>query len=88
MKKKIPTFKSDKEAETFVDEADLTEYDLSGFKRVNFEIQNKNAKLNMRLPQSQLDAIKKEAEKRGVPYQRLVRELIQIGMEELNKEAA
>ncbi len=33
MKKKIPTFESDEEAERFVEEADLTEYDLSQFSR-------------------------------------------------------
>ncbi len=30
MKKTIPAFKTDKEAQEFVDTADLTEYDLSG----------------------------------------------------------
>ena len=30
MKKTIPTFKTDKEAEDFVAAADLTDYDLSG----------------------------------------------------------
>jgi hypothetical protein len=30
MKKSIPTFKTDSEAEDFVAKADLTEYDLSG----------------------------------------------------------
>ena len=32
MSKKIPTFKTDKEAERFVDTADLSKYDLSGLK--------------------------------------------------------
>ncbi len=34
MKKKIPSFKTDEEAEHFVDTADLSEYDLSDFKPV------------------------------------------------------
>lgn len=37
MLKKIPTFKSDAEAEDFVANADLTEYDLSGAESVRFE---------------------------------------------------
>ncbi len=37
VKKKIPTFKSDREAERFVDTADLSEYDLSAFKPVKFK---------------------------------------------------
>lgn len=48
MKKKIPTFKSDKEAEVFVDTADITEYDLSGIKPVRFEFEKKEARVNMR----------------------------------------
>ncbi|WP_375621833.1 MULTISPECIES: CopG family antitoxin [unclassified Bartonella] len=35
--KQIPVFKTDKEAENFVDTADLTDYDLTGFKPVHFE---------------------------------------------------
>ena len=37
MLKKFPTFKTDKEAEDFVDNADLTEYDFSEFKPAKFE---------------------------------------------------
>ena len=40
MKKKIPTFNTDEEAEKFVDTADLSEYDLSGFKKVHFEFKS------------------------------------------------
>jgi len=39
MKKSIPTFKSDEEAEHFVDTADLMEYDLSGLKPIRFELE-------------------------------------------------
>ena len=41
MKEKIPTFKTDEEAEVFVETADLTEYDLSGAKPVKFEFEKK-----------------------------------------------
>jgi predicted DNA binding CopG/RHH family protein len=37
----------------------------------------------MRMPQSQVDAVKAEARKRGIPYQRLMRELVQRGLESL-----
>ncbi|MCE3249791.1 MAG: CopG antitoxin of type toxin-antitoxin system [Geminicoccaceae bacterium] len=36
-----PTFKSDDEAERFVETADLTEYDLSQFRPVWFEFEKK-----------------------------------------------
>ena len=45
MKKKIPTFKTDEEAERFVDTADLSKYDLFGLKQVRFEFENKSAQL-------------------------------------------
>ena len=57
MKKKIPTFKTDKEAERFVDTADLSKYDLSGLKPVKFEFEKKSAQLNMRVPEALLEAV-------------------------------
>ena len=39
MKKKLPKLTTDEAAETFVAEADLTEYDLSSLKQVRFEFQ-------------------------------------------------
>jgi predicted DNA binding CopG/RHH family protein len=76
-KKKIPTFKSDREAERFVAESDLTKYDLSGFRRVQFEFDKKAAKINMRLPEKLLDAVKTKASERGIPYQRWIRETLE-----------
>lgn len=77
MKKRIPTFKSDEEAEVFVDTADLTEYDLSGAKPVRFEFQKKEARVNMRLPELLLEAIKDRARARRIPYQRFIREALE-----------
>jgi predicted DNA binding CopG/RHH family protein len=73
MKKKIPTFKSDKEAEVFVATADLTDYDLSGAKLVRFELKRKDKSINLRLPKQLLDAVRSRAEKEKVPYQRFIR---------------
>ena len=77
MKKKIPTFKSDKDAERFVETADLSEYDLSGARPVQFEFERKGARVNMRLPKSLLDAVKDRARARGIPYQRFIREALE-----------
>ena len=44
VKKKLPELRTDDEAEAFVEQADLTEYDLSHFKRVRFEFLPKSAK--------------------------------------------
>lgn len=77
MKKKIPTFKSDAEAERFVATADLTKYDLSGAKPVLFEFEKKDEQLNMRVPKSLLDAVKARAKVRGIPYTRFIRETLE-----------
>jgi predicted DNA binding CopG/RHH family protein len=76
-KKKIPTFKSDREAEEFVDTADLSEYDLSGGKLMRFEFDRKTARVNMRLPASLLAAIKRRAKAYGIPYQRFIRQALE-----------
>jgi len=74
--KKIPTFRSDEEAEEFVATADLSEYDLTGIP-VRFEFQPKSARVNMRLPESLLKSVKARAGKRGIPYQRFIREVLE-----------
>ncbi len=79
-KKKIPRFKSDEEAERFVDTADLSEYDLSGLKPVRFEFEKKSAQLNMRVPKSMLDAVKRRADARGIPYTRFIREAVETAL--------
>jgi predicted DNA binding CopG/RHH family protein len=73
MKKPIPTFNSDQEAEDFVAEADLTDYDLSGGQVVRFELRPKDKTINLRLPESLLSAVRRQAEKAGMPYQRYIR---------------
>jgi predicted DNA binding CopG/RHH family protein len=77
MKKKIPTFKSDEEAERFTETADLSEYDLSGAKPVRFEFEKKDAQVNIRLPAQLLAALKDKAKQRGIPYQRFIREALE-----------
>ena len=71
--KAMPSLKSDEEAERFVESADLSEYDLSGFAPVKFEFEPKTATLNMRLPQNLLAAVKIRAKAEGVPYTRYIR---------------
>ena len=46
----LPSLASDEAAETFVAEADLTKYDLSGFKPMHFEIEPKSAAFDRSLP--------------------------------------
>lgn len=58
MKKKLPTFRSDREAEEFVEKADLMNYDLSGLRPVKLEFEKKNPRTR---------ALKKGAKPRARP---------------------
>lgn len=83
MVRKVPKMKTDEELESFLAQ-DLSDLDFTQFKRVKFEFAGKDARVNMRLPQGQLDAVKTEARKRGIPYQRFIRELIDRGLETID----
>lgn len=79
--KKIPALRSDEEAERFVDTADLSEYDLSEFKPMRFELAKKEASLNMRLPSSLMNAIRAKADALGIPYSRYVRMVLEADVQ-------
>jgi predicted DNA binding CopG/RHH family protein len=80
--KKLPSLKSDKEAEDFVAHADLTEYDLSTMRMVRFEFEPKTERVNMRLPHKLLHAVKARAAKQGIPYQRYIRQMLERAVSE------
>ncbi len=84
--KPLPTFNSDEAAEHFVDTADLSEYDLSGFRPFSSEFRYKTARVNMRLPPSQLNAVKAAAARRGIPYQRFIREAIERALQSIENQ--
>ncbi|MCB1478653.1 MAG: BrnA antitoxin family protein [Rhodobiaceae bacterium] len=73
----LPELKSDEAAERFVDDADLTQFDLSGGQRVHFEFERKDKQINLRMPERLVDAVKARAAQRGIPYQRFIREAIE-----------
>lgn len=79
-KKAWPSLPTDEAAEKFVEEADLSEFDWSLAEPVTHEFAQKSARVNMRMPKSQLAEIKAQAEKRGIKYQRFMRELLDRGM--------
>lgn len=78
--KPMPSLRSDKAAEDFVSEADLSQYDLSGFQPMRFEIAPKAAALNMRLPAALMDAVRAKAKAKGVPYARYVRMVLEADL--------
>jgi predicted DNA binding CopG/RHH family protein len=75
--KPMPSLATDADAQRFVATADLSEYDLSGFRPLHFEFEPKAAAMHMRLPQSLLDALKAKAKAKGMPYTRYVRLLLE-----------
>lgn len=75
--KPLPVLTTDEEAETFVETADLADYDLSGFRPASFEFERKSTQLNMRMPKALLDAVKERAKTRGMPYTRYIRQLLE-----------
>lgn len=80
--KPMPSLPNDAAAEEFVATSDLSHYDLSGFKPVHFEIEPKDATLNMRLPAALLKAVKAKAKAKGVPYTRYVRMVLEMDVGE------
>lgn len=80
-RKKLPKLKSDEEAEEFVAKADLTHYDLSDMRTIQFEFQAKSERVNMRLPRALLDAVKASAAKAGLPYQRFIRQALETAVQ-------
>ncbi len=77
MKKQIPTFETDEEAEEFVASSDLSEFDLSGAKMVRFELKPKDKSVNLRMPMSLFEAVQAEARRAGLPYQRYIRLMLE-----------
>lgn len=83
MAKKIPEFKSEEEEALFWDEHDTTEF-IEEFEPVEVEIapelkdkilskRELKKAVTLRLEPSQIEAIKKIAAKKGLPYQTLIR---------------
>lgn len=76
-RKKLPRLRTDRAAAEFVHRADLTRYDLSQLQPVRFEFAPKSARLNMRLPEDLLSAVKDAAAEIGIPYQRYIRQALE-----------
>ena len=72
----VPTMTTDDEAEAFLDQ-DLSDLDYTAFKPLTWEAEPKTARVNMRLPEPLIAAVKARAAERGIPYQRLIREAIE-----------
>ena len=75
--KKIPRLLSDQQAEDFLEHADLSEYDLSGFKPMRFEFEPKSRAVNIRLPERLYAVVQKKAAREGIKTQRFIRRALE-----------
>lgn len=73
MLKPLPRLTSDDEAEEFLMNSDLSEYDLSHFRPMHFEFAPKVKQVNMRMGEDLLIAVKARAAAAGISYQRFIR---------------
>jgi predicted DNA binding CopG/RHH family protein len=77
MKKRLPKFKTDEEAIEFMKQ-DLSDYiNLENFTRVTFEFVPKDKSITLRISSELLKSVQNVAKKRGVNYQKLIREAIE-----------
>lgn len=74
--KTVPVMTTDAKAEAFLNQ-DLSTLDPAQFKPLRWEAFPKTARINMRLPEPLMQALKTRAAERGIPYQRLIREALE-----------
>ena len=77
--KTVPTMTTTASAKPFLAQ-DLSALDPAQFRPLTWETAPKTARINMRLPEPLLTALKTKAAARGIPYQRLIRELLESGV--------
>jgi predicted DNA binding CopG/RHH family protein len=77
MGKRLPVFKSDEEAEAFL-EQDLSDYiSAENFAPFRFEFKPKEKAVNLRISEDLLNAVRERAKERGIPYQRFIRQALE-----------
>lgn len=76
-KKPIPDFASDQDEADFWGAHDTTEYDLGLEVEMGADLGGCTRSISIRLPERLLTAIRAEAERRRMPYQRLMRMVLE-----------
>jgi predicted DNA binding CopG/RHH family protein len=84
MSKKLPVFKTDREAENFLDQ-DLSDYiSAENFAPFQFEFKPKQKSVNLRISEELLNAVRAVAHRRGIPYQRYIRQTLEASLRPSN----
>jgi predicted DNA binding CopG/RHH family protein len=86
MSKKLPALRSDKEAAAKLLDRDLSPYinaeDLEPFP---FEYKPKQKSVNLRISDELLNAVRTAARRRGIPYQRYIRQAFELALRQREK---
>ena len=84
MSKKIPNFKNEDEEREFWSKHDSSEYlNWNSAERVLFpNLKPSTRSISLRLPESLLDALRQLANERDVPYQSLIKMILQERIEQ------
>jgi len=86
MSKRVPQFKTDEEAEKFL-EQDLSDYlDPKYMVPLRFEFKPKDTQVNLRLAKELLQAIKARAAAEGISYQKFIRMTLEQTVARSSKE--
>jgi predicted DNA binding CopG/RHH family protein len=77
MKKPLPRMKTDRSAKRLINQ-DLSEYiSADNFTITSFEFAPKDKSITLRVSKTLLNAVQNAAKKRGINYQKLIREAIE-----------
>ncbi len=80
MSKKLPALRSDKAAEKLLDK-DLSAYiSAENLAPFPFEYKPKQESVNLRISSELLDAVRAAARRRGIPYQRFIRQALEMAL--------
>ncbi len=77
MSRKLPALRSDAEAEKLLDR-DLSDYiNAENLEPFPFEYRPKQKSINLRVSEELLRAVRAAAHRRGIPYQRYIRQVLE-----------
>ena len=80
MSRKLPALKSDRDAERLL-ERDLSKYiRAENLEPFPFEYKPKQKSVNLRISDELLNAVRTAARRRGIPYQRYIRQVLELAL--------
>lgn len=80
MSRKLPALRNDKDAEELLDQ-DLSKYiSAENLETFPFEYRPKQKSVNLRLSDELLKAVRTAARRRGIPYQRYIRQALELAL--------